>query len=345
MDDEKHFLDMSILPKLSCLKDKWVVIGSAFEPMLHPQFVELYEYFCSLGCHVDLTTNATLFRREILDRLATECLKNVTVSFDSVYEAIYEQIRRGASFQRAVDLVRAFRAVVRQFNSFVAVNMTIMRINYEGIDEAVTFWDQEEFDQIRFPFMVVRNWTALLLEQSPYPIRSQVFRQLDQAALSVINHQMRITLSSPYFRRSPLLAAHAKNLLGGVVQSDNLLSRQYFNPRHHFQNRHYPGMHLNCASPFTFARIFADGSVTLCNRFAVGSLHEMAFEDIWFGETAQEVRERILRDASICRSCDYRRFCLRSTKIDLDDKKSYLAMELTHKLADFGESVCQPVSL
>jgi radical SAM protein with 4Fe4S-binding SPASM domain len=89
-----------------------------------------------------------------------------------------------------------------------------------------------------------------------------------------------------------------------------------------------PGMSFPCRSPWSFARILPNGDVQLCYRFTVGNLHRDPFDAIWYGEAAQAVRDRVVRDLPLCRSCDYYRFCLSSEAIDYEDVENYFAAQL-----------------
>jgi len=87
-------------------------------------------------------------------------------------------------------------------------------------------------------------------------------------------------------------------------------------------------MRIDCRSPFTFARILFNGDVQLCYRYMIGNLKEKNFEDIWYGKKAQRIRQKILSDITICDHCDYYRFCLNSSKIDINDKINYFQQDL-----------------
>jgi radical SAM protein with 4Fe4S-binding SPASM domain len=171
----------------------------------------------------------------------------------------------------------------------------------------------------------------LLLQESLYPIRKYAFEKLDDAAKYVINNHYKITLSSPYYNWSELRKNYPKNIQKNIVKSDNPLSSDYFNPGHYYQKGNYPGMKVDCRSPFTFARILFNGDVQLCYQYKIGNLYEKSIEDIWYGKKAQRIRRKILTDVSICEHCDYYRFCLNSSKINVNDKSNFFQQDLIEK--------------
>ena len=84
-------------------------------------------------------------------------------------------------------------------------------------------------------------------------------------------------------------------------------------------------MRFPCASPFTLARILANGDVQLCYKFVVGNLHANSFEDIWYGDCAHQVRLQLMANDCTCRSCDYFRFALKYNEMDLEDRRNYFS--------------------
>lgn len=320
--------DLSLLQKLSSLRGKWAVVGSNFEPSMHPQFVDIVKTLSNIDCKIDLTTNGTLISKKVTDRL-TDCnIKNVTISFDGIKKDTFEKIRRKARFESAVKRILYFRETLKEKDTFFATNSVLMRSNIDELIDMIDFWDSNDFHQLRFIFMVVRSLENDLLQESLYPIRKYAFAKLDEAAGYVINNNLKIMLSSPYFNWSKLKDSYADNVAENLVKSGNPDSRGYFNPRHHYQNGEYPGMQVNCRSPFTFARILFNGDVQLCYNYIVGNLNEQDFEDIWYSRKAQHVRQLVISSDKICHTCDFYRFCLNSNKIDTNDKKNYFQQNL-----------------
>jgi MoaA/NifB/PqqE/SkfB family radical SAM enzyme len=127
-----------------------------------------------------------------------------------------------------------------------------------------------------------------------------------RAARRVIEGGLRITLSSSSDIHASVVArARPSELRSGrdrkIVTSRRPASVE---PRTVFQRGKWPGMHVDCRSPFTFARINYNGDVILCYMFKVGNIYKQPFLDIWYGEQAQKIREGVLASPNICYGCD-----------------------------------------
>jgi len=331
-------LDVSLLQKLSSLKGKWIIIGSNFEPVMHTRFVDIVKILSDMDCKIDLTTNGTLLTEKVTDHIADGNIQNVTISFDGIKKDVYERIRRGAKFERALERILYFREAFKEKKTFFAINCVLRRSNIDELIEIIDFWEHNNFHQLRFIFMVLRTLEPDILKESLYPIREHAFGKLDEAAEHVINNSLKITLSSPYYNYTKLKSSYPNNIAGNLVKSNNLNSKVYFNPRHHYQNGGYPGMKIDCRSPFTFARIMWNGDVQLCYKFVIGNLQEQDFKDIWYGEKAQRVRQTVMTNIDTCRACDYFRFCLSSNKIDINDKANYFQQNLIKEMERFVDA-------
>lgn len=329
-----EYIDTQLLEKLGFLKGLWIKIGSNFEPVMHPKFINIIQFLSEMDCKIDLTTNGTLLRKKMSDQIAISNIKNITVSFDSPNKQTYEKIRRGANFELVIERLKYLRDKLSKEETFFAINTVLCRSNIDELFDMIEYWEAMNFHQLRLIFMVVRSFENdltgknELLQESLYPIRKNAFKKLDDAAKHVINNRLKITLSSPYYNWSELRSTYPKNINGNIVKSDNLFALDYFNPGHYYQKSRRPGMRANCVSPFTFARILFNGDVQLCYQYIIGNLKESSFENIWYGEKAQGIRKTILSDNTICEHCDYFRFCLNSSNIDVNDRINYFQEDL-----------------
>ena len=104
------------------------------------------------------------------------------------------------------------------------------------------------------------------------------------------------------------------------MRSDNPAARLMVNPRSYYQNGAYPGMAVDCRSPFKFARIDYKGDVYLCQRFKIGNIAEKELIDIWNGEAAMAVRRHLLASAAPCMDCDHYRLCVKADELDVADR-------------------------
>lgn len=316
-------LDVNILKKLNCMKGKFVRIGSAFEPMIHPEFKEIIKWIIKYDCEMEMITNGTRLSKENRSILADARIHTLQLSFDGIRKETFENIRRRANYQEIIDNILITKSELDNKDTYFAINSTMMRSNMYEIPEIIQFWDQNGFDEIRFITMVIRDESSELLGESLYPIRNEYFSLLDTAAEELIRTRRKIAIRSPYYKKSPLHELYPDRFIEDTVVSENKLSRFVPLPHQKYQLGEFPGMPLPCRSPFTSARILANGDVQLCYKFTIGNLHESSFEDIWFGKNAEKIRKELMKDAYHCNNCDHYRFCLHSRDIDIEDKSNY----------------------
>lgn len=76
-----------------------VILVVSGEPLLHPNFFEMVRYAKATKLKVQSSTNATLLDIEKAKKLIESGLDEIILSFDTVDKELYENYRRGASFQ------------------------------------------------------------------------------------------------------------------------------------------------------------------------------------------------------------------------------------------------------
>lgn len=318
-----------VLKNLEGLEDRWVAVGATHEPAAHPQFTRLLRGLGDRGLKIQLTTNGTLFSERLIKEIADCPLDHVTISFDGIRKETYERIRRNANFELAVDRIARLRQQFAGRPTFFFINYTLMRSNLDEAMEAVEFWDKLGFDLIGFILMVVRDRNELLLNESLGSHMREVGEKLEEVARAVIERGLRIAVTSPVYQRAlPLKARHPENFFSNMVMSNNPAARQAAYPRGYVQNGPYPGMHVDCRSPFKYARILYNGDVQLCSQFKIGNIHERSFLEIWNGSEAHRVRQTLRESAGVCHACDYYRFCIKASELDCDREENFFAQHV-----------------
>lgn len=100
MELAREFKDMGI---------RAVVLIGGGEPMAHPEFGKLVDYFHESGIHIGLTTNGTLIERH-RERLAHK-MKWVRISVDAGSDEVFKEFRPSATgksmFSKVIDGMRA----------------------------------------------------------------------------------------------------------------------------------------------------------------------------------------------------------------------------------------------
>ena len=329
MQHEKtNLLDLSLLSKLECLRGQYAIVGSVFEPIVHPGILDILEFLSNQECRIEMITNGTRLDEAMVNGLAQSNLYYINFSFDGIRPQTYEYIRRRASHADVLDGILRVRQRYEGRPTFFNLNYTMMRSNLDELSEATEFWDGHGFDAMNFIFVVIREPDSSIIKESLYPVRQEAYEKLDQVALRVIEEKRRITLRCPYYRTSPLRQRYPGHFEDVVVWSSHPQARMVPIPRNTIQLGPFPDMPFPCRSPFVLARILANGDVQLCYKFIVGNLAHASFEDIWFGEEAHRVRTELMREEATCRSCDYYRFALKYNTIDLEDRKTHFAWNM-----------------
>jgi len=332
-------IDFKFVKHLKGLKGKWVVLGSNYEPMVHPKFRDIVVALSGLGLKIDLLTNGTLFTEAMSNQLADCNLSNITISFDGIRKKTYESIRRKANYERTIERILYFKNRVTNEKTYFAVNNTLMRRNIDEVVESVDFWEKQGFDHIGFIIMALRDLNEAIKQESLENMMDYIYERLEEAAKRVIENNYRITLSGAGLKDlSELKAIYPANFVGGCVKSNNPQARTPFNPGEFVQNGYYPGMPVQCRSPFKSARILYNGNVELCYQFPIGNIYDNDLLDIWYGEKAQRVREYLMRNSKVCHACEYYNLCIKAGELDYSNVGSFYS-ELADKKYRYPEVV------
>ena len=311
--------DPSLIKKMSALKGAFVAVGSGFEPMMHPQFARIVGELSDLDMRLQLITNGTYCNKDNIAALRSANLFMLNFSFDGIRQATYEHIRRRANYDEVISKILATRAALSDRETFFAVNSTCQRLNLEETIETIDFWDRHDFDMVRFLLMVVRFAHADVLKQSLYPICAHAREVFDEAARHIIEGGKRIVMQRIFHLQSPVADQYPNNIRDRWVFSDHPGRRIAENYREIYQLGAHPQMRLfDCRAAFNSVSILPNGSVQMCYKYTIGSLHDADFEDIWFGEEANKVRRQIMSDAKDCLSCDCYRYGIALKKLDDD---------------------------
>lgn len=324
----RNSLPLSLLERLDGLSGAYVAIGSGFEPTVYRHFVPLLEKLSRMTCGIEIITNAVMLEADVLDVLCDSDVKILNISFDGAKKETYEMVRKGASYERVLENIAKAKDRFCNRSTYFAINFTAIRSNMKEIPDAVDLWDSLGMDQLRILGLVVREKQEQVLLESIYPVLSEFYSSLHDAATRVVGNSKKLALSSPHFLNMDSLAFFNGHLSGNSIFSDNPLTRVVPRHRQKIQTTVDDGGNVQCVSPFTFARILFNGDVQLCYQFSVGNLHSESFEKIWNGSKARLVRKMISEEDKYCKRCDYFKYCLKSDRIDYDKVENHFSSEI-----------------
>tara|TARA_R110002049_G_scaffold83201_2_gene211508 strand:+ start:90516 stop:91670 length:1155 start_codon:yes stop_codon:yes gene_type:complete len=323
-----EYIDLDNLRKSTeGINDCHVIIGSEYEPTIHPEFEELLRLAIDRNWKIDFLTNGVR-----LDKVDPKLLADVNfhvfnVSFDGATENTFSKIRIGANYTKVLDNIMSALEIVSKNGTYTAVNATLLDSNLHEAPDMVKMWNEMNFDLIRMFVMQARSPNSDVIKESLYSKRSELAIMLNKVSQLVIDEQLRIGVRNGYYGSTKFLLPENLNLKISTIYSNNPDYRHVPGVRQDMQLGDWPGMNWPCKSPFVYCRIRWDGSVDLCNNrdFVVGNINEKSLVDIWNDKKTNKMRNKIKRSPSICKSCDYFRFCIGSRSQDIFEKESHFA--------------------
>lgn len=345
MKDKVQFLDLDALDRhTQAVRDCRVIIGSYYEPTIHPEFERLLRIAIDRGWKIDFLTNGTTLHRYDEGLLADVGFHAFNVSFDGFTKESFERIRRGANYDRIKKNILRGAKIARRSGAYTIVSATVLRSNMHETANLVRMWDAEGFDLVRLSIMRIRDPNnELLFGESLYPIRDELAAVLEDVARVVADERLRIGVRCGYYESPDFVAPPGSKVREATVSSENPSHRHVPGIRQDIQSGYWPGMSWPCKSPFVYARINWNGSVELCNKasFVIGNIYEQLFENIWRGAKASSQRQLIQGDRSICETCSYFRLCINIRYLDIYAAENYFAADiLTHpKTTEFLQTL------
>lgn len=304
------------------INGKNIIVGATHEPAMHPQFTELMTGLSERGANLELTTNGSILTPKIVESIKNCNFKHIIISFDGITKETCESVRHNLKYEQTLKQILAFKNTITS-NSLFSINYTVLKKNMHEMLAATQFWNEQGFDHIGFIMMAIRN--EVIKNESPQDCMPVIYEKLEQIARYIIENSCKLSMSSSALVGvKTLRQTYPDCFRGNYVKSKN--SQACFIPIvRDVQKGDFPGMPVSCRSPFTYARILYSGEVQLCAKFVIGNIYEKSFEDIWFGEQANGIRNMLMENPKICHQCDYYRFCLCSIDIDLANEKNFFA--------------------
>jgi len=336
----KTRINLKFIDNLKGMEGKWVKLGSNYEPVAHPQFADIAIGLTKMGMKIDLISNGTLFTGKLIEQIKHCNFKSVTISFDGTSQDTYERIRRRANYKQALERIKAFKNAIKATNPdcIFQINYTITRTNIDEAALAPDFWEKRGFDHLGFIAMVVRDDAQAVNAERVDNELDRVQGALDIAAKRIIEGNLRISVSSPYYRASKLHSQYPENFINNIGLVSSLRDDVVFPiaAATHFQNGSFPGMSIPCRSPFKLVRISHDGTVQLCNQFPIGNIYDHQLLDLWWGNESETIRSSVKEIQNVCAHCEYFLLCIKSNEIDYDDAENFISENKIRFLGLFG---------
>ena len=294
-----------------------VVLGTSFEPTLHPDFGEIVQNLSGKGFKISMTTNGSRFSPQLIDKIKNANFHRITFSFDSANKTSYENIRINANFDRVISRFLSFKNSLKNKDVFFSINCTVINENIDDILDTVIFAENEGFDSLGIIAAIYKiNDTVLKESDFIYSDVNLYKRRVLSAIKHAIENKFNIILSSALVISENLKEIYPENVKNNLVMKD--IITQEIVSINDLQLGSTGPMSVDCISPFVHVRIKNDGQVMLCNRHVIGDIYEDSLESIWYGKKADYVRKTLIENPNICFNCSYFRFCLNSKKLNYE---------------------------
>jgi MoaA/NifB/PqqE/SkfB family radical SAM enzyme len=118
LGDMDIVLYKGIIEHSSPLGLKSVKLNFLGEPLMYPKICEMISIAREHNLYVMINTNAVLLDESMSHNLLNSGLTDIFFSFDSPYPSVYEDIRKGASFERTIHNIRRFMEIKDSLGKF-----------------------------------------------------------------------------------------------------------------------------------------------------------------------------------------------------------------------------------
>ncbi len=276
-----------------------LAVVSGGEALLREDVFEIIRYAEERGISIHLCTNALLLSEDKMARLRDSGVSTVSFSLDGPEAAVHDYIRGAGNFDKAVVVIKKFRAVAPDVN--IGINFVITNHNFRHMTEMVHFAESLKVRQIKFAPIHTnllhqnKNFAEcedLLFKREDLPaLEREVRRVRDACRTSAV-----ITTSDAFF---------------------DGITKLYDQPRH-----------IRCQAGYAICAVSPSGYVSPCSDIhSQFNVKEQSIEDIWRDPGFQLLRRQVCSCNAACWDTAY-------TELSLWLRPSRLALSLVRNLRD-----------
>ena len=281
------------------------------ESLLSPHFVPILEKVKQHGAYVGITTNALLMNEEIAEAIVANKMDEIIVSIHAATPESYARISRGGDLEQLITNIKALNRIkareqtvlpVIKFN-FVGMKGNIgeleelIRLACDLAVESITMLPLAEYDNVKGEALE----TSDLATHIPNALEVAEGCGVNLLVPKIYLDQIGIApkeVPELEQQRRPLRQRIKAILQGLMPKPKPLLSET--------------ALVRDCLDPWEFFFVMQSGRVRPCCIIEenMGNLSEQPFEEIWFGEKYQKLRNDILNNTPPpqCRTCINRAF-------------------------------------
>jgi MoaA/NifB/PqqE/SkfB family radical SAM enzyme len=238
------------------------------EFFFHKKWENILEYVYSINNSNDLiqiNTNGTLLNANVASSLSNH-LRRLTISINAANENTYNRDMKNADFNTTINNIRQFMANLSDNDkSKVVIHFVAHTDNYEEIPELV-----ELANSLSVKHVSIGNYYINSAEREQYAlfnIKHEYNNMVDRAKCIASDYGINFT-ANKFCDNAALASAKL------------------------------------CNDPFYFCYVATNGDTAPCcytGKVNMGNVFDKTFEDVWFGDTYQHLREaRYLPECKIC---------------------------------------------
>lgn len=245
---------------------------------------------------LNLITNGTLITDRHVERLRGRVFK-CDLSVDSHIPSVYEDIRRGARFERMLAGLRRISRLAGEDGFNLTLVAVLMRQNLTTLDGTVTFAAREGIRRMRIQKMLPFFTDPHRFHAAEHFTPDEIRHHLDRALAAARREGVDLLLDL-----DPRESAPAPGLPEPRLSPPVVVQALY----EAIQARR-PGFCVQLAS---YTRVLPNGNVHPCCRgwgshLLMGNVFRQSFEEIWNGPEYRKLREEFLTGTlrEGCRQC------------------------------------------
>lgn len=249
------------------------------EVFLVERFKDLFEKTLSfIYLKQIIITNALLITEEWADRLASRHNIGLTISIDSVDKRIYEQIRRGGSFDNLVKNLKILNKARNKHSSNMTLSLrtTIMKSNFDQLEKFIEFARDYQFDVVQMA-----------------PLSSDGYDPQNIFVNKDIEILRSISQATPKIRE--LAKKYRIKLLDWIPVLDGSNNHTKKSEAVFIENKSVESKKPVCFRPWKQIAMNVRGDIfpeCLCSE-PIGNAFNNTFEDVWNNEKMQMYRKRL----------------------------------------------------
>ena len=258
------------LPRL-----KRVDLTGIGESLMNRQFYEIVAFLKGRGLYVTLNDNFTMMTDKAARRIVELQVDQIFLSLDGATKATYEQMRRGANFDKVIANARRLVEVKREQGSRhpeFKINSVVCMTNYQELADIVSLAHDVGIGMVQFVNVITFDHTTGLDTDR---IQSDVQRALEETARRARRLGVRIKIE--LFDKLPVETCTFPWTRNFVTYDGHV--------------------HPCCYTTQT-------GDRTAQNRRSFGNLLEHTFREIWNGELYSGFRSK-MQQGILPRACEH----------------------------------------